>query len=309
MKLGVVSSIFKNYDFDKMIDVVASLGLTCIEASAWPKIKTSRRYAGVQHIDPEKVIKDSKYRKHIIEYSKMKNVEIASLGYHANILDGNIKNRNNNITHLKKCIVAAYHLNVKMVTCFIGRDQNKNIEENIEIVKKVWPSILNVAKKYDIRLAIENCPMLFTKNEWPGGQNIMSNPELWNQIFKMLDSEYLGLNYDPSHFVWQMLDYIKPIKEFKNKIWQLHIKDVKLHKEKLERCSILSYPLNFMTPKLPGLGDIDWDLFIKEIKKIKYDSYAILEIEDKDFENNDKQIITAIKKSKKFILDKGLLKG
>ncbi len=66
------------------------------------------------------------------------------------------------------------------------------------------------AEMQQVKIAIENCPMLFTEDEWPGGQNLMTTPALFRKIFALLDSEYLGLNYDPSPFVWQQMDYLAP---------------------------------------------------------------------------------------------------
>ena len=111
-----------------------------------------------------------------------------------------------------------------MVTTFIGRDQNKSVEENLKIVSEVWPPIIKHAEEKGVRIAIENCPMLFSEDEWPGGQNLMTRPDIWKEVFEILESDYLGINYDPSHFVWQMMDYIQPLYEFRAKIFMCIIK-------------------------------------------------------------------------------------
>ena len=172
------------------------------------------------------MLEDEEYAKHILDYSKEKNVEISTLAYYPNTMDGNQEKREAAVAHLKNVIRASHKLGVNMVSTFIGRDQTKTVEENLELVKEVWPSIIKLAEENDVKVAIENCPMLFGPDQWPGGQNLMTTPKIWRQVFDILNSDNLGINYDPSHFVWQMIDYIKPIYEFKDKIFHVHYKDL-----------------------------------------------------------------------------------
>ena len=143
-------------------------------------------------------------------------------------MDGNPEKRTSAVEHLKRVIQASDKLGIGMVTTFIGRDQTKTVEENLEIVREVWPPIIRLAEEKKVKIAIENCPMLFGTDQWPGGQNLMTTPVIWKKVFEILDSDYLGINYDPSHFVWQMMDYIRPIYEFKDKIFHVHYKDIKI---------------------------------------------------------------------------------
>ena len=152
-------------------------------------------------------------------------------------------------------------LGINLVTTFIGRDQTKTVEENLELVKEIWIPIVHYAEEKKVRIAIENCPMLFDGDQWPGGQNLMTTPVIWRKVFEILDSDYIGINYDPSHFVWQMIDYIQPLYEFKDKIFHVHYKDIKLF-PKTEECGTMAYPLQYMKPKLPGLGDVDWGKYV-----------------------------------------------
>lgn len=301
MKLGFVSAILDQSSYEEMMDTASSLGFECVEVACWPKGKAERRYAGVSHIDAERVLEDEAYTKHILYYSKEKNVQISSLAYYPNTMDANIEKREAAINHLKNLIKASAKLGIGMVTTFIGRDQNKTVEENLEIVSEIWPPIIKVAEAYGVKVAIENCPMLFGADQWPGGQNLMTTPENWKKIFKILSSENLGINYDPSHFVWQMVDYIKPIYEFKDKIFHVHYKDIKVYFDKLDQVGIMAYPLEFMSPKLPGLGDVDWGKYVSALTDIGYDGYTCIEIEDKAFEGNSKRVIDSLKLSKKYL--------
>ena len=301
MKMGLVTAILDKANYEEMIDTCSSLGFECVEVACWPAGKAERRYAGVSHIDVKKVLKDDKYAKHVLDYAKAHNIEISSLAFYPNTMDGDLKKRKANIEHLETVIKASAKLGVNMVTTFIGRDQNKNLEENFELVKKVWPPIIKLAESLKVKIAIENCPMLFSKEQWPGGQNLMTSPRNWETIFKILPSKYLGINYDPSNFIWHMIDYIKPIYQFKDKIFHVHYKDIKLFNDKLDKVGIMAYPLEYMSPKIPGLGDVDWGKFVSALTDIGYNGYSCIEVEDKAFEKTKADVIKSIKLSKKHL--------
>ena len=301
MKLGFVSAILEQSSYEEMMDTASELGFGCVEVACWPKGKAERRYAGVSHIDAERVIEDDTYAQHILEYAGKRKVEIYSLAYYPNTMDADPEKRCLAVSHLKALIQASAKLGVGMVTTFIGRDQTKNVEQNLELVKEIWPEIIETAEKYSVRIAIENCPMLFGPDQWPGGQNLMTTPAVWKKVFEILPSEYLGLNYDPSHFVWQMIDYIKPIYEFKDKIFHVHYKDIKIYQDRLDSAGIMAYPLEFMSPKLPGLGDVDWGRYVSALTDIGYDGYTCIEVEDKAFEGTEEAILNSLKLSKRYM--------
>ena len=301
MKLGFVSAILDQSSYEEMMDTASEMGFQCVEVACWPAGKAERRYAGVSHIDADRVLSDDEYAEYIMAYSKSKNVEISSLAYYPNTMDGNLEKRAAAIEHLKKLIQASAKLGVGMVTTFIGRDQTKTVEENLELVKEIWPPILDLAKSLDVKVAIENCPMLFGPDQWPGGQNLMTTPAIWKKVFEILPYDNFGINYDPSHFVWQMIDYIKPIYEFKDKIFHVHYKDIKVYPDRLNQCGIMAYPLDFMSPKLPGLGDVDWGKYVSALTDIGYDGYTCIEVEDKAFEGTKEKVLDSLKLSKKYM--------
>ena len=229
-----------------------------------------------------------------MKYAEDAGIEIAALAFYPNTMDADLEKRQANVDHLMKVIRAASKLGVGMVTTFVGRDQYKTVDENIELMKEVWPPILSLAEELKIKIAIENCPMLFGADQWPGGQNLMTTPEIWRRVFAEFPSDYFGLAFDPSHFVWQMMDYIQPIYEFKDKIFHAHCKDIKLYPEKLKQVGVMAYPLDFMSPKIPGLGDVNWSKFISALTDIGYKEVASLEIEDKAFESCDEDVVKSI---------------
>ena len=301
MKLGFVSAILDQSSYEEMMDIASGMGFQCVEVACWPQGKAERRYAGVSHIDAERVLEDDAYAAHILDYAKEKKVQISSLAYYPNTMDGNLEKRAAAVEHLKNLIKASAKLGVNMVTTFIGRDQTKTVEENLEVVKEVWPPIIALAEECGVKVAIENCPMLFGPDQWPGGQNLMTTPAIWKKVFEILPSKNLGINYDPSHFVWQMIDYIKPIYEFKDKIFHVHYKDIKLYPDRLNQVGIMAYPLDFMSPKLPGLGDVDWGRYVSALTDIGYDGYTCIEVEDKAFEGSQEKVLDSLRLSKRYM--------
>lgn len=299
MKLGFISSILDTYSFEEVIDTAAALGYECVEVACWPKEKAARRYAGITHIDIE-ALTDDKIA-YINEYCSRKKVEISALAYYPNTITDNEKERKKAVDHLKAMINAAPKLHVDTVTTFIGRVQNLTVEENLKIFKEVWTPIIKLAEEHKVRIAIENCPMLFGPDQWPGGQNLMTTPAIWRKAFELIPSDFFGLNYDPSHFVWQQIDYIKPLYEFKDKIFHVHYKDIKVYPDKLNDVGIMAYPLDFMSPKLPGLGDVDWGKYVSALTDIGYDSYTCIEIEDKAFEGSTERIIDSLRISYRYM--------
>lgn len=299
MKLGFVSAILDGWTFEEMIDTASEMGYACVEVACWPCGKAERRYAGVSHINADELT-DEKVA-YIKDYCAKKNVEISSLAFYPNTMDGNLEKREAAVAHLKKVICASARLGVNMVTTFIGRDQTKSVEENLELVKEIWPPIVALAEEKGVKIAIENCPMLFGRDQWPGGQNLMTTPAIWRKVFEILPSPNLGINYDPSHFVWQMIDYIRPLYEFKDKIFHVHYKDIKLYPDKLREVGIMAYPLDFMSPKLPGLGDVDWGEYVSALTDIGYDGYTCIEVEDRAFEGSREKVLDSLRLSKRYM--------
>lgn len=299
MKLGFVSAILDGWSFEETIDTAAQMGFQCVEVACWPRGKAERRYAGVSHIDAENL--DDEGVKHIQGVCEKQGVAISSLAFYPNPMDSNLVKRQETIDHLKKVIIASAKLDVNLVTTFIGRDQTKSVEENLELFKTIWPPLIKFAEDKGVRVAIENCPMLFDQNQWPGGQNLATTPRIWREMFNIIPSDYFGLNFDPSHFVWQMMDYIKPIYEFKDKIFHVHFKDIKMYPDKLSQVGSMAYPLEYMSPKLPGLGDVNWSKFVSALTDIRYEGFACIEVEDRAFESSRERILDSLRISHKYL--------
>ena len=203
------------------------------------------------------------------------------MGYYPNILSADAEEGRVATAHLKKVIQAARLLGLENVNTFIGADHRANPDENFARFLKVWPDLIRFAEDHAIRVGIENCPMLFSWDEWPAGKNLAYSPAVWRKMFEAIPSRHFGLNYDPSHMVLQMMDYLRPIYEFSDRIFHAHAKDMKIDRQKLDDRGILA--LGWSTPKIPGLGSIDWSAWVSALTDIGYRGAVSVEVEDDSF--------------------------
>lgn len=299
LDLGFVSAILADKSFEEVIDFASENKFKCVEIMCWPKGKAERRYAGVTHIDVESL--DHQSYDHIISYLEEKKVYISGLGYYPNPLDPNPNQSEVYFSHIKKVITAARQLGIPVVNTFVGRDPSKNVDENLKAFEAKWPGIIEYAEGMGINIGIENCPMFFTNDEWPGGKNLATTPAIWDRMFEIIPNKNFGLNYDPSHMIWQHMDEIKPIYDYKDRLHHIHLKDVKINKDKLDRVGIMANPSEYHTPKLPGYGDVRWGDFFSALTEVGYRGPTCIEVEDRAFENSEEDVLTSILTSRNFL--------
>ena len=300
MKLGFVSAILPDLPLNQVVEFASEAGYSCVELMCWPKGKAERRYAGVTHL----VVTDFS-RRQAEQVRRMladSDITISSLGYYPNYLSPDRDEAALVLAHFKKVIQAAALLNVRCVTTFVGRDWTKTVDENWPRFLKVWKPLVKYAEGRDVRIGIENCPMLFTNDEWPGGKNLATSPMIWRRMFEDIPSDHFGLNYDPSHMVWQQMDYIKPLWEFKERIFHIHAKDVRVDRQMLDDVGILATPLQYHSPKLPGLGEVDWGRFCSVLGDIGYRGPVCVEVEDRAYEVSLEARKAALRQSARFLM-------
>lgn len=285
MKLGFLTAALPGNTLEQAAKWGAESGFQAIEIACWPLEKAARRYAGVTHIDVTTLdkAKAKETRKMLDDY----NLPISSLAYYPNPLHPEADHRETVISHLKKVIEAAALLEAPVVGTFVGKDKNKTVPQNLEDYAKIWPPIVKFAKDHGVKISIENCPMLFSLDEWPGGNNLASTPAIWRKMWEMIPDDNFGLNLDPSHLILQMIDYERVIREFGSKIFHVHAKDLHIDREGLYNNGVLSQGMGWQVPRLPGLGDVDWAKFIATLKSVGYDDVVSIEHEDRNYEGDE----------------------
>jgi sugar phosphate isomerase/epimerase len=296
MRIGFVSAILADLSLEEVLAFAAEEGFDCVEIMCWPPGKALRRYAGVTHLDVTAFTADEAAR--VRDLVRIHRVGISGLGYYPNPLDPDASHRTTVIEHLKKVIRAAPMIGVNVVNTFIGRDPAKTIDANLDLVRQFWPAIVAEAKAAGVVLGIEHCPMLFSHDEWPGGKNVAVSPAVWRALFEIFP-ETLGLNFDPSHLVWQFIDVPRAVREFGKKIVHVHAKDERIDRDRLHEVGVLG--LGWHVPKLPGLGDVPWGPFFAALTDSGYRGPVVIEAEDRAYEGNLADRKRALVQSKRFL--------
>ena len=282
--LGFVSAILPDLSLDEVLGFARQTGYDCVEVMCWPKGKAERRYAGVTHIDVAQVTKAEAAR--IQDMVSKYGVKISGLGYYPNPLAADAAEARTYTDHIKRVIRAARTLNLDVVNTFIGRDPWKTVDEQWPRFLKTWRPLIQFAEDHGVKIGIENCPMSFTRDEWPGGKNLAHSPAVWRRMFDDIPSKSFGLNFDPSHLVLQHMDIPQVMREFGSKFVHVHAKDLRIDVEKRTEYGVFAFPSLWHTPKLPGLGDVNWTRFFSVLTETGYRGPVCVEVEDRAFEGS-----------------------
>ena len=296
--LGFTSAIVPDLGLEDVFILAAEIGYDCVEVMCWPVSKAERRYSGITHIDIAEL--DEARISSIHELTKRTGVKISALGYYPNCLSPDLAEAEQAVEHLKKLMHAAKKLEISNVNSFVGRDFTKSVDDNWPRLLETWKPIMRLAEELDLRIGIENCPMFFSADEWPGGKNIATTPAIWRRLFEDLGSN-IGLNYDPSHMVWQQMDYLQPIWNFSDRIFHAHAKDVRLDRHRLNEVGIMAHPLEYHTPKLPGLGEIQWGQFFSALVDAGYRGPVCVEVEDRAYEGSLEDRKNSLRQSYRYL--------
>ena len=288
MKLGLMSAALPQLSLEQLAAWASQNRFGMLEIACWPKGRSDRRYAGVTHIDVATL--DKAGAQEINEMIERHGLEISSLGYYPNPLHPDSDHRSEVIEHLKKVIVAAEMLHVPIVGTFVGRNKDATFEVNLDQFAQIWPPIVKFAADHGIKIAIENCPMIFSNDEWPGGNNLAINPQIWRKMWEIIPDQNFGLNLDPSHLVWQFIDYTRVVHDFKDRIFHVHAKDMRIDREQLYQRGIMSAGMGWQIPRLPGLGEVNWAQFISALYEVGYDYVVSIEHEDRAFEATEELV-------------------
>jgi len=284
MQIGFNSAILADLDLDGVLALAAQEGFAVVELMCWPPGKAERRYAGVAHLDVDAVAKgDVSETRDLLA---IHGVSLSALGYYPNPLAADRGESELAVAHLNKLIDAAANLGVGLVTTFVGRDPSLSVDANWPRFLETWQPILLHAVDKNIKIGIENCPMRFGADEWPGGKNLATSPAIWRRMFADLPSPNFGLNYDPSHFILQMMDPVAPLAEFADRLFHVHAKDARIDRRALDEVGVFDHPKHWHTPKLPGQGDVDWGALIGALADTGYDGALAIEVEDRAFEGS-----------------------
>jgi sugar phosphate isomerase/epimerase len=281
MKLGFFTAVLPDLSLERVLEFAAQKRFACLEVACWPAGKAERKFAGVTHIDVAALTQAQ--ADDINALCVRHGVGISALGYYPNPLDPDPAVSRRAIGHFKLVIRAAVKLGLKNANTFVGRDWTKTVDENWPRFIKTWKPLVGFAEDHGVKVGIENCPMCYSPDQWPGGKNLAVSPVIWRRMFYDIPSAHFGLNYDPSHFVMQQMDPIRPLREFGGRLFHLHAKDLTIRRDRLDDNGIFALPKEWTTPRIPGFGDIDWPRFMATLYEVAYDGPVCIEVEDHTF--------------------------
>ena len=282
MKLGILTAPFPDLALPDVAQWARSAGFEALEIACWPSAGgETRRYAGTAHLPIEEMTPG--LASEIADDIAAQGLAISGLGYYPNPLHADAAHREMVIGHLKKVIRAAAMMKVGVVNTFVGGDRSLTLDQNWARALEIFPDIVAHARDHGVTLAFENCPMIFSHDEWPGGHNIAYSPKIWRRIFDNW-GDAVGMNFDPSHLVWQMIDPLRFIREFGGRMVHVHAKDLMIDREGLYENGIMSLGMGWQVPRMPGLGEVDWPPLFAALYRAGYDGPVIIEHEDRDFE-------------------------
>lgn len=288
MQLGILTAPFEDMALADVAAWAGGNGFSAMEVACWPASGgEKRRYAGTSHIDVDGL--STSQGADINSELVAQGISISGLGYYPNPLHADADHRAEVIAHLMKVITAAGTMGVPVVNTFMGGDRALNVDENWTRAVKIFTPIVAHARASGVKLCFENCPMIFSYDEWPGGHNIAYSPKMWRRIFEQW-GDAVGMNFDPSHLIWQFIDQTRFIKEFGGQMAHVHAKDVMIDRDGLYENGTMSTGMGWQIPRLCGLGDVDWSDFFSGLYRAGYDGPVIIEHEDRDFEGTEERV-------------------
>ena len=272
MKLG----FYTNYT-PEVAEFAQRVGFRSLELSAWPY-----SYLNADTITGERI-------EEVKADLEQREIEISALGYYPNYLSPDHEECQEAARYFLKVMDLAVRMDVGVVCTFVGRDPEKSVQENLPLFQRVFSGFCEEAEKRNLRIAIENCPMLNRITH--KGENIAFSPEVWDEMFRMVPSKTLGIEMDPSHMVWLGIDYIQAIYDYGDRIFHVHAKDMEIDRRVLRRVGILGqafgdiYGLGhgWWRARTPGWGEVDWPKFITALLEVGYTGNIDIEHEDDVF--------------------------
>ncbi len=257
MFVGLLTAPISSWNFEKLVSWASSTGFKGLEVSVSP---TTRQ------IDVNRVLSGG--ASEIKRIVAQNDVQITSLAYYSLRIIENPAEQE----FLKKVIDACAALDVTVACTLSGgpvKGKNK-IQTLREDFPNVFAPLIDKAKEQGIKIAMENW---FETN--------LQGLDTFQEALEAIPDKTLGLNFDPSHLMWQKIDYVEAVHKFGDRIYHTHAKDTEIIEHKLRQVGILGR--GWWRYRIPGWGNINWTAYLTALKEVKYDYVLSIEHEDPFF--------------------------
>ena len=298
MKLGFVSAILDGWSFEEMIDTARDLGFSCVEAACWPSGKAERRYAGVSHIDVDGLTDEKSA--YILGYCKERGVELSSLAFYPNTMDEDLEKRAANIAHLKRSSWPARSWAWVWSPPSWAGPPTRPWRKTWSCSGRSGPPSSPLPRSTTSRWPSRTAPCGSTPPTGPAARTSSPPPTSGAGALKSSPAPASASTTIPATSSGSRWTTSAPVR-----VQGPHLPRPLQGHQALPREAgpggRHGLPLQYMEPKLPGLGDVNWAKYVSALTDIGYSGYTCIEVEDRAFEGSRERILDSLRLSKRYL--------
>ena len=256
MKIGFYTAVFGDQPLEMAAAWAADAGFDALELDAG-------RHIG----DPARAGE-------AIELVRGHGLEVCTLTYFGSLMEPDPAARARNHAAIAALIDAAVEHGVPLVCTFPGRDPGLAEEENYRQLAGYYRPLAQRAARGDVQVILEN---------WPGPRvdYLATTPAGWARLFELAPEPNLGLNFDPSHLIWQGIEIEAALRGVAARVFLAHAKDTEIFADRLQQAGY--FGSGWWTYRLPGHGRIDWRRWLSQLRSAGFDGVVSIEHEDRDW--------------------------
>jgi len=259
MDVGILTAPFRNETIDTVVSFAVEAQADTLEIDVRPGCKhLCVDFDDAAAADATAQVRDA-------------GVRISALACYMDISDADEQAREANRAALTRTVEMASANDIDVVCCMAGRPAGEMSREDTitQIAGPFYTDFAARAADLGVRLAMEN---------WTATN--ICNLAQWQLIFETVPAENFGLNFDPSHLVWQGIDHLKAVEVFADRIFHVHAKDTEIVAHKLAWVGNLC-GAGWWRYCIPGYGEVNWGVFIARLRDNGYDNTLSIEHEDR----------------------------
>lgn len=229
---------------------------------------------GTLEIDVESHIGEPTHAPAVIDTVRRAGIDVCALTFFGNLLDPDLAARERARMTVRGVVDAAAEAGVGMVVTFPGRDDSATEDDNYRSLADYYNSLADRAAFGNVKILLEN---------WPGPHNnyLATTPAGWARLFELVPAPNLGLNFDPSHLIWQGIDPEQALRTVANRVFLAHAKDTEIFGDRLQQTGYFGQ--GWWTYRLPGHGRLDWGDWLAQLRAVGFGGVVSIEHEDRNW--------------------------